>query len=73
MTNAAKLRERVEAAAERLGASRSAVLKWRARGIPSEWRIRLLSDEHTRFRLADFELVDSIGTSARDREGADAS
>jgi hypothetical protein len=39
MTNS--IRQRVEAAAQRLGASRAAIFKWRQRGIPAEWKLKL--------------------------------
>lgn len=53
MTNQMDLRVRIEAAAERLGASRASVFKWRSRGIPNKWKIRLVEDGQGEFSLAD--------------------
>jgi len=35
------IRKRIEAEAQRLGASRAAIFKWRQRGIPAEWKLKL--------------------------------
>ena len=47
MRTLSELRNEVEAAAERLGANRAAVFKWRQRGIPSEWQIKLFGKTPT--------------------------
>jgi len=42
METANPSREQIEQAAIELGASRAAVFKWRKRGIPARWQLRLL-------------------------------
>jgi len=34
---------KIEEQAERLGATRAAIFKWRQRGIPGDWKVRLAS------------------------------
>jgi hypothetical protein len=46
------LKRKIEEAAIKRGASRSAIHKWRLRGIPADWKIRLLGE----FSLNDFDL-----------------
>lgn len=41
-----------EAEALRLGATKEAVRKWRVRGIPAAWKLRLI--QTGRFKAADF-------------------
>lgn len=53
MRTLSELRNEVEAAAERLGANRAAVFKWRQRGIPSEWQIKLFEEDPRRFKFSD--------------------
>ncbi len=60
------LRDAVEAAAERLGAKRETVFKWRQRGIPSDWKLRIIADPKTSFSVDDLERVESIGVRRRD-------
>jgi hypothetical protein len=57
MTKSPSLRDQIESAAERLGATRAAIFKWRSRGVPSEWRLKLLADPETNFTLEDFDQV----------------
>jgi hypothetical protein len=57
MTKSPSLRDQIESAAQRLGATRASVFKWRSRGIPSEWRLKLLADAETNFTIDDFERV----------------
>lgn len=35
------VRTRIEDQARRMGASRAAIFKWRQRGIPAEWKLKL--------------------------------
>lgn len=48
-----EFRDEVEAAAERLGANRAAVFKWRQRGIPTEWQIKLFEHDQRRFKFSE--------------------
>lgn len=65
-----KLRDEIETAALELGASRAAVFKWRSRGIPADWRIKLISEPSLNFSLSDFDRVDSIGTRGSEKREA---
>ncbi|MFA7308307.1 MAG: hypothetical protein WC026_16740 [Hyphomicrobium sp.] len=47
-------RRLVEEIAESLGASRAAVFKWRQRGVPSEWKIRIVEASNKMLTFADF-------------------
>jgi hypothetical protein len=48
-------RRLVEALAESLGATRSAVFKWRQRGVPGEWKIRLVEASKKMLTFSDIE------------------
>lgn len=49
------LQKRIEDTAEQLGASRVAIYKWRVRGVPAEWKIKLV--EAGGFSFDDFENI----------------
>ena len=49
------LSEKIEASAERLGATRAAIFKWRQRGIPGDWKVRLATSG---FALEQVNVVD---------------
>lgn len=53
-----ELRTKVETAAILLGASKAAILKWRQRGVPSEWQIKIVSANERHIKLKDFELLE---------------
>lgn len=55
MDNADELRTKIETAALRLGATRAAIFKWRSRGMPSDWKLKLLGDGETTFSTGDFD------------------
>jgi hypothetical protein len=54
MNKPTKLRKRIEEAALEMGASMDAVYKWRRRGVPHHWRVKLLSSGR-RFRPQHFD------------------
>jgi hypothetical protein len=72
MDTITELRDAIEKAAARLGASRNAVFKWRQRGIPSDWKLRLLSDADTSFTIEDLDQVDGLGTRPRAKDSVAA-
>lgn len=43
--------QQIEAAARALGANQEAIYKWRQRGVPSSWQVRLMAEK--RCALAD--------------------
>jgi hypothetical protein len=48
-------RRLIEDAAQALGARRAAVFKWRVRGIPASWKLKLLKIEASGFSDADLD------------------
>lgn len=59
MDTSHQFRSEVEDAAKNLGASQFSILKWRIRGIPSEWQIKLFEKDASRFtfdRLKQFAV-----------------
>lgn len=50
-------RRLVEELAKSLGASPAAVFKWRQRGVPHEWRIRIVEASNKMLTFADFETL----------------
>jgi len=50
-------RRMVEELAESLGASRAAVFKWRSRGVPYEWQIRIVEASNKMLSFADIEAL----------------
>lgn len=65
MDSPLELRDAVEAAAERLGAKRFAVLKWRQRGIPADWKLKLITDPDTSFSFDDLDRVCAVPVAHR--------
>jgi hypothetical protein len=61
------LREKIETAAERLGATRASIFKWRSRGVPSDWRLKLLADPTANFSIEDFEKIGGIKSKKREK------
>ena len=49
--------KQIEDRALALGASAAAVYKWRERGIPSKWQIKLIIDSKGAIKLEDFEAL----------------
>lgn len=47
----------VEEIAESLGASRAAIFKWRQRGVPSEWQIRIVEASNKMLTFADIKSL----------------
>jgi hypothetical protein len=64
------IRDQIEAAAKRLGATQEAVFKWRQRGIPADWKLKLISDAETSFSLEDLDRVKAIGVRSRTARAA---
>jgi len=59
-------RRQVEDTAARLGANRMTVLKWRERGIPKDWQIRLFEANPRRFKFSELA---KLGPDQREDAG----
>lgn len=59
--------ELVDAVASDLGAKDEARRKWRGRGIPADWKIKIAQEMESRgqrFSAGDFDAFDTLGSAA---------
>ena len=57
------IRTRIETEAQRLGASRAAIFKWRQRGIPAEWKLKLALGPNAAISVSELDQYEQLTNS----------
>lgn len=61
-------RDKVEARAKEIGAPAASIFKWRSRGIPPAWQIKLLAQFPDEFSLETLQKFPRAAAARNERE-----